>query len=70
MATETLIYGLAEGETERYMETLLYRADKVLTEAQINKVQDYAKRQGWHSFRVVGFDLENAPSFADCVRGF
>ncbi len=68
MSVETVVYGLADGETERYMETLLFHAHKRLTQEQVDKVIDYAKNRGWHSFRVSHIDLSEAPSFADTIN--
>lgn len=65
--TETLIYGLAPGETRDYMEDLMYAGGKVLTQAQIDKVLKAAGDAGYHSFRVVGFDMNKKPNFAAAV---
>ena len=65
--TETLIYGLAPGETRNYMEELMYAGGKVLTQAQIDKVLKAAGDAGYHSFRVVGFDMNKKPNFAAAV---
>lgn len=54
--TETLIYGLAPGETRDYMEQLLYDGGLKLTPEQIQKVLAAATAAGYHSFRVTGFD--------------
>lgn len=51
---ETLIYGLEQGQTESYMETLL--CTNATTEEQIQKVIDYAKEHGFHSFRIAYYD--------------
>ncbi len=66
--TETLIYGLAPGETRDYMEQLLYDGGQKLTQAQIDKVFKAASDDGYHSFRVTGFDPTMKPDFAAAVR--
>lgn len=57
---EILVYGLEQGETRDYMETLLH--SKCKTESDIKKVIAYAKKQGYHSFRVATYNGE-APDF-------
>jgi hypothetical protein len=54
--TETLIYGLAPGETRDYMEELLYGGGLKLTPEQVQKVLNAATAAGYHSFRITGFD--------------
>ena len=66
--TETLIYGLAPGETRDYMEELMYAGGQKLTQAQIEKVFKAAGDAGYHSFRVAGFDPTVKPDFAAAVR--
>ena len=66
--TETLIYGLAPGETRDYMEELMYAGGQKLTQAQIDKVFKAASDAGYHSFRVTGFDPTMKPDFAAAVR--
>jgi len=66
--TETLIYGLAPGETRDYMEELMYAGGQKLTQAQIDKVFKAAGDAGYHSFRVAGFDPTMKPDFAAAVR--
>lgn len=64
---EILIYGLAQGETRDYMETLLACfKDSANTAANIEKVKAAASAQGWHSFRIAGYAGE-APNFAKAV---
>ena len=53
---ETLIYGLAKGETQRYMETLL--STKTKTQADIEKVLKVASEHGYHSFRIAHYNGE------------
>lgn len=66
--TETLIYGLAPGETRDYMEELMYAGGQKLTQEQIDKVLKAAGDAGYHSFRVAGFDPTMKPDFAAAVR--
>jgi hypothetical protein len=66
--TETLIYGLAPGETRDYMEVLIYGGGQKLTQAQIDKVIQAASKDGFHSFRIAGFDPTIKPDFAAAVR--
>ena len=68
MNIETCIYGLSANETERYMETLLYHAEKRLTEEQIKKVTDYGTANGWHSFRVSYIDMGAPTLFTDPAK--
>ena len=61
---EYLLYGLAKGETERYMETLLAtRPSRKDAEAVI----DRAKKDGFHSFRIATFD-GTAPDFTKVLN--
>ena len=57
---EILIYGLEQGETRDYMETLLH--SKCKTEDDIQRVIAHAKKHGYHSFRVATYNGE-APDF-------
>jgi len=66
--TETLIYGLAPGETRDYMEELMYAGGQKLTQAQIDKVFKAASDAGYHSFRIAGFDPTMKPDFAAAVN--
>lgn len=59
--TEILIYGLAKGETNDYMEQLL--ATKCRNQADIDKVLSVATEHGFHSFRIATFNGE-MPNFA------
>lgn len=65
--TETLIYGLAPGETRDYMEELLYGGGLKLTDAQINQVLKAATDAGYHSFRIAGFDPTIRPDFTKAI---
>ena len=66
--TETLIYGLAPGETRDYMEELMYAGGLKLTPAEIDKVLKAAGDAGYHSFRIAGFDPTMKPDFAKAVK--
>ena len=48
---EILVYGLAKGEKERYMEVRL--SSNCKSEADVKKVMAVASAEGWHSFRAV-----------------
>jgi hypothetical protein len=64
--TQTLIYGLAAGETERYTEALL--SSRCVTKTEVDRVIAAATRDGWHSFRVTGFKLDGKiPDFGATV---
>jgi hypothetical protein len=65
MATETILYGLPKGSTERYDEVLLLTN---ATPEKIAKVKVLAARDGFHSFRVAHVDLSIAPDFTKAVR--
>ena len=62
---ETLIYGLAKGETESYMETLLSTNTK--TQADIDKIIKVATEHGFHSFRITTYNGE-APNFINTIN--
>jgi hypothetical protein len=68
MKTEILIYGLAQGETRDYMETLLacFKAG-ANTAANIERVKTAASAEGWHSFRVTTYNGQ-FPDFAAAVN--
>lgn len=61
---EQIVYGLAKGETERYMESLLAVCK---TNEQVQRVKDAAAKDGFHSFRVATYNGE-APNFAKAVN--
>lgn len=61
---EFLLYGLEQGETRDYMETLLLSGAKTLQE--IERVKALATDSGFHSFRVATYNGE-APNFAKAV---
>jgi len=64
---EIIIYGLPQGETRDYMETLLANfKDSANTASNIERVKAAASAQGWHSFRVATYNGE-APNFAKAV---
>lgn len=67
MATATnpefLLYGIPKGETERYTESLLaVRA----TLASAESVKAIAAKDGFHSFRIAGFNGD-APDFIAAI---
>jgi hypothetical protein len=64
---EVLVYGLAKESTQRYMEELLANfPDSANTQANIAKVKEAASAQGFHSFRIAGYNGE-APNFAKAI---
>ena len=63
--TETVLYGLPKGATERYEEVLLLTN---ATPEKIERVKVLATRDGFHSFRVAEIDLSVAPDFTKAVR--
>ena len=62
---EFLLYGLEQGETRDYMETLLLSGAKTM--AEIERVIKLAADCGFHSFRVATYNGE-APNFAKAVN--
>jgi hypothetical protein len=62
---EFLLYGLEQGETRDYMETLLLSGAKSL--AEVEKVKTLAIDAGFHSLRVATYNGE-APDFAKAVN--
>jgi hypothetical protein len=62
---ELLLYGLEQGETSDYMETLLLSGAKTMTE--IERVIKLATDAGFHSFRVATYSGE-APNFSKAVN--
>lgn len=62
---ELLLYGLEQGETRDYMETLLLSGAKTIQE--IEKVIELATNAGFHSFRVATYD-GSKPNFAKAVN--
>jgi hypothetical protein len=62
---EFLLYGLEQGETRDYMETLLLSGAKSL--AEVEKVMPLAIDAGFHSLRVATYNGE-APDFAKAVN--
>lgn len=58
--TETVLYGIPKGETERYMEVLLLTN---ATAEKIERVKVLAAADGFHSFRVATVDLSVPPQF-------
>ena len=65
---EILIYGLAANETKDYMEELLACfKDSANTASNIEKVKQAASEQGFHSFRITGYNGE-APNFVQALN--
>lgn len=62
---ELLLYGLEQGETRDYMETLLLSGARTM--AEIEKVKELATNAGFHSFRVSSYNGEK-PNFAKAVN--
>ena len=62
---ETLIYGLAKNDTERYMEQLLSTNTK--TQSDIEKIIKVATEHGFHSFRIAYYNGE-APNFKNTIN--
>jgi len=62
---ELLLYGLEQGETREYMETLLLSGAKTM--ADIERVIKLATDAGFHSFRVATYSGE-APNFAKTIN--
>ena len=63
--TETVLYGIPKGATERYEEVLLLTN---ATQEKIERVKVLAARDGFHSFRVAKIDLSTPPDFTKAVR--
>jgi hypothetical protein len=69
MTREILIYGLKQGEHREYMEDLLACFPVTHKAAQnIEAVKAAASAQGFHSFRVTGFNPNAAPNFVAAVN--
>jgi hypothetical protein len=66
MKSETVLYGLPKGSTERYEEELLLSN---ATPELIERVKDLAAKDGFHSFRVAVIDLTMLPDFRRAVTG-
>jgi hypothetical protein len=66
--TETVIWGLAPGETRDYMEEIMYGGGQKLTKEQIDKVIAAATAAGYHSFRIGGIDMTQKPDFAGALN--
>ena len=68
MKTEILIYGLEQGETRAYMESLLacFPVNDKAT-SNIEKVKAAAAADGFHSFRIAGFVPGTVPNFAKAL---
>ena len=61
---EILVYGLEQGQTEQWQESLL--STKCKTDEDIQKIIIHAKKHGYHSFRVTTYNGE-APDFIGTV---
>jgi len=59
------LYGLAKDETEQYMESLLLSE---ATKAQCKQIEQRARQDGYHSFRIAAVDLSMPPDFAGSVQ--
>jgi len=66
MSPETVIYALAAGETRRAYEDIICAPGRTLTADEIERVKAAASADGWHSFRVWGWD-GSAPDFSKGV---
>jgi hypothetical protein len=62
---EFLLYGLEQGETRDYMETLLLSHARTMQE--VERVIELATDAGFHSFRIATYNGE-APNFAKAVN--
>jgi hypothetical protein len=62
---ELLLYGLEQGETRDYMETLLLSGAGTM--AEIENVKELATNAGFHSFRVASYNGEK-PNFSKAVN--
>ena len=68
MTQEILIYGLSQEATQDWQEDLLAcfpATDKA--QDNINKVKQAASAQGFHSFRIAGYNGE-APDFGKALN--
>jgi len=61
---EYLLYGLAQGESRDYMETLLF---VTTDEKQIEPAKRIIANDGWHSFRVSTYNGEK-PDFTKALN--
>lgn len=65
MKSQTLLYAIPKGETERYTEALLH--SNITSAAHAEQVCELANKDGWHSFRVTTWDGA-APNFSATVK--
>jgi len=65
MKSQTLLYAIPKGQTERYTEALLH--SNITSAAHAEQVKEIASKDGWHSFRVTTWD-GSAPHFKDYVK--
>jgi hypothetical protein len=66
-AQETVIYGLAQGETREYMEQLLYDGGQLLSDEQIQMIRELATADGFHAVRVWTFKHGMKVDFASTI---
>lgn len=66
MAIELVLWGLPKGKTDRIYEEVLYTQGR--TKVQIEKIKVFAKKDGWHSFRIQKLDLSIPPDFVKVLR--
>ena len=62
-ATETVLYAIPAGETERYMEAII-----TTNPDAIEAATEWATAQGFHSFRTAVIDMTVAPDFAGSLN--
>jgi hypothetical protein len=63
---ETIIWAIPAGTADRAQEDLIYGGGRLLTAEQIERVKAAAGADGYHSFRVKGWD-GSPPNFAGTV---
>ena len=61
---EYLLYGLAKGEGQQYMESLLLNTTD---EKNIERVKVLASKDGYHTFRVATYNGEK-PNFIGAIN--
>lgn len=65
MTSETVMYGIPKGATERHEEELLLTN---ATKEKIERVKKLAAADGFHSFRVAVIDLSTPPDFTKALN--
>ena len=63
---ELILWGMPKGKTDPLHENIL--ATKCKTVDHVRKVCDAAHKDGWHSFRVAGLDLNEKPDFTKTLN--